>query len=61
MRLTQASFDKLVDLMNHNVTTIKEGMVEIKIDVCWLKRLFYTMIGFLGVVGGSLLTIALKL
>lgn len=61
MRMTQANFDKLIDLMNHNVTSIKENMISISIDVSWLKKLFYTMIGFLGVVGGSILTIAFKL
>ena len=61
MKMTQDNFDKLCDLMNHNVTDIKEGMMEIRIDVRWLKRLYWSMIGLLGTIGGALLAIAYKL
>ena len=54
MKLTQENFDKLVELMNHNIT-------EIKIDVKWLKKSFGIILGFIGGMLLTLITIAFSL
>ena len=54
MKLTQESFDKLVELMNHNIT-------EIKTDIKWLKKGYGVVIGFIGGMLLTLATIAFKL
>lgn len=41
MKLTQANFDNLIELMNHNVSDIKTSMSDIRKSV---KRLMY-MVG----------------
>ena len=45
--------DKLIDILNHSMT-------EMKVDVCWLKKIQGWEIGVLLAILGTIITIAIK-
>jgi len=49
--------DKLINILNHRMTSIEKSMVAIKIDVGWTKKLLFAI---LGVVIVSFFTILIK-
>lgn len=49
--------EKLIDILNHRMTSIEKSMISIKTDVCWTKKLLGVI---LGVVVVSFMTILIK-
>ena len=45
--------DKLINILNHNITRMK-------VDICWLKKLQGWEIGIMLAILGAIITIAIK-
>ncbi len=53
MKLTQKNFEKLVNSLNHRMTSIEESVKTIKNDMVWMKRIGYYLCGTLSLAIGK--------
>ena len=60
LELTQETFDKFVDALNHRMTRVENSVRKINIDISWMKRIIGWQTALITGILISVFSIAIK-